>query len=243
MSTYLRSEAREVERVKRIQEAKSSPKQINIYLSDVDKTEMNKKAIESSENMSQQYIILSHDKMRIDRDLLNDELAELRRKYDELEDDNDQMEKTIINLKGFVKNIGEMNKLNSQINNTYSKFQTESRNLIIDNYNIIYKLIRTTAVSIGVIFIVYIILLFMNYVTMSDIGILVALYGTLALFIVPSFYNKCPYVKDIRYVLKIKDTDYHIIHHKYHHIICDKMMELTKIENGNAFLNDLIDMQ
>ena len=123
----------------------SNSKQINIYLSDADKTEMNKKAVESTENMSQQYIILSHDKMRIANEQLSEKLAELQRKCEELEEDNESMEKTVMNLKGFVKNIGEMNKLNIQLKKTYAKFQNESRNLIVDNYNTIYLQISIQA--------------------------------------------------------------------------------------------------
>lgn len=221
----------------------SNSKQINIYLSDADKTEMNKKAVESTENMSQQYIILSHDKMRIANEQLSEELAELQRKCDELEEDNERMEKTVMNLKGFVKNIGEMNKLNIQLKKTYAKFQNESRNLIVDNYNTIYKLLCDKAVSMCIIFIVYMILWFMNCVSFVDVVLSVTLDSVLIMFTFRSFRYECSYVKDIRYAPDIKDTKYHAIHHKYATVISEKMSALAEIEKGNEFFNDLIDMQ
>lgn len=221
----------------------SNSKQINIYLSDADKTEMNKKAVESTENMSQQYIILSHDKMRIANEQLSEELAELQRKCDELEEDNERMEKTVMNLKGFVKNIGEINKLNIQLKKTYAKFQNESRNLIVDNYNTIYKLLCDKAASMCIIFIVYVILWFMNCVSFVDVVLSVTLDAVLIMFTFRSFCNECSYVKDIRYAPDIKDTKYHAIHHKYASVISEKMSALAEIEKGNEFINDLIDMQ
>lgn len=221
----------------------SNSKQINIYLSDADKTEMNKKAVESTENMIQQYIILSHDKMRIANEQLSEELAELQRKCDELEEDNERMEKTVMNLKGFVKNIGEMNKLNIQLKKTYAKFQKESRNLIVDNYNTIYKLLCDKAASMCIIFIVYIILWFMNCASFVDVVLSVTLNAALIMFTFRSFRYECSYVKDIRYAPDIKDTKYHAIHHKYATVISEKMSALAEIEKGNEFFNDLIDMQ
>ena len=221
----------------------SNSKQINIYLSDADKTEMNKKAVESTENMSQKYIILSHDKMRIANEQLSEELAELQRKCDEFEEDNERMEKTVMNLKGFVKNIGEMNKLNIQLKNTYTKFQNESRNLIVDNYNTIYKLLCDKVASMCISFIVYMILWFMNCASFVYVVLLVTLDAALIMFTFLSFCNEFSYVKDIRYAPDIKDTKYHVIQHKYAPVISEKTSALAKIEKGNEFLNDLIDMQ
>jgi len=168
----------------------SNSKQINIYLSDVDNTEMDKKAVESTENMSQQYIILSHDKIRIANEQLSEELAELQRKYDELEEDNECTEKIDMNLKGFVKNIGEMNNLNIQFNKTYTKFQKESHNLIVDNYNTIYMLLCGKAASMCIIFNVYMILWFMNCASFVDVVLSVTLNSALIMFTFRSFLQR-----------------------------------------------------
>lgn len=224
--------------------ADSNSKQINIYLSDADKTEMNKKAVESTENMIQQYIILSHDKMRIANEQLSEELAELQRKCDELEEDNERMEKTTMNLKEFVKNMRKMNKLNIQLKKTYAKFQNESRNLIVDNYKTIYRLLIDKAASLCGFFIVYMILWFTNCASFVDVVIISMPNFILNMFTFRSFYNECSYVKGIRYVLlDIKDTKYHVIHNKYAPVISEKMSALAEIEKDNEFLNDLIDMQ
>ena len=201
----------------------------------------NKMAVEATENMRIANEQLSEELAELQKK--RDELAQLQTLYDELDEDNESMKETVMNLKVFVKNIGEMNKLNIQIKKTYEKFQNESRNLIVDNYNTIYKLICAKAVLMCIIFIVYVFLRFMNCVSFLDVVLSVTLYAALIMFTSRLFCNECSYVKDIRYAPDIKDTKYHVIHNKYTPVISEKMAALAEIEKDNEFLNDLIDIQ
>lgn len=223
--------------------SKANSKHINIYLSDTDKTDMSKNAAKSHDNMSHQYIILSHDKMRVEYDLMTRDLAILRVRHDELEEESERMEKTITNLKGFVKNIGEMNKLNSQLKKSYSNFQNETRTIAMSNYSTIYWLVCDKVLSLFVLFTMYVMLWFMNCVTFVDITLATVLDILVIGLTMYSFREEFSFIKYSWAAPKLSDTPYKVIHQKYMPVINEKMSELAELEKGNEFLNDLIDLQ
>lgn len=220
-----------------------SSKHINIYLSPDDKSRMDAKKVESPENMSQAYLIQSYDKMRREFDTLKIELGEKTRECETLEEDNERMEKTVTNIKGFVKNLGEMYKKNDQLKKRYSKFQNETSILLADSYNTIYRLVCDKVCTLLTIMGICLILWYFNCMTFSDIVFTATLDLSLMAVSLYTFRLECSYIKDIRVTPNIKDTKYHILRQKYMPVINDLDAELTELEKGNEFLNDLIDMQ
>lgn len=222
---------------------KNKQKQINIYLSDSDKNDLRNKANISTDNMSQQYIILNNDKMRIANNKLSNDLGNLQLRFDELDEDSGRMEKTITNLKGFVKNIGEMNKLNNQLKKSYSKFQKDTRNILVTSCHTTNRLMFDKVFSGFVIVIIYIFLLYMDCVTVSSVTLALVLEVLVITTSIFAFNGDYAFITNSMDDTNIDETKYNQMRKKYTSFIADKIADLAELERGNEFLNDLIDMQ
>ena len=91
-----------MEKINQVKE--QNPVHINIY-------KENKESIDSSSNKAEAYIILVNEEIHNkNRDLLQ-EVADLNSEKEQLEEDNDKMEKSITYQRGLLHNLSELNKL------------------------------------------------------------------------------------------------------------------------------------
>ena len=91
-----------MEKINKVKE--QNPVHINIY-------KENKESIDSSSNKAEAYIILVNEEIHNkNRDLLQ-EVADLNSEKEQLEEDNDKMEKSITYQRGLLHNLSELNKL------------------------------------------------------------------------------------------------------------------------------------
>jgi hypothetical protein len=216
---------------------------VNIYLSKAEKETINNKKNKSTSNMSQAYLIQSYDKMRQEYDELKIELAEKISLCDSLEEDNARMEKSITNLRGFVKNIAEINRMNERLKKIYMKFQVDTDAILIKNYNLIYRLVYDKFITLVITACLCIVLWYFNILNFMSIFVVLIMDFTLAIISIASFKGEFLYIKNIKVYPKVEDKEYYIVCKKYMTVINDITASLKDAEKGNDFLIDLIDLQ
>ena len=101
-----------------------STKGVSIYLSENDKIGSRN----SQSDSSTAYILRSHDNMLESYTKMKSELEVVTGEKFILEEENERMEKSLSNLKGFVKNLAIMRRLNSELLKKYIKYQNDTKN-------------------------------------------------------------------------------------------------------------------
>lgn len=221
----------------------------NIYLSTKDTPTENISVVQAARNnagkytSSQQYIIQRFEHMSKAYEQTKDELTEASIRCDLLEEDNERMEKSITNLRGFVKNMAEMNRMNDKLKKKYDKFQSETKDLLVVNYTLVYQLVYDRLFMTSIVAILCVLLCYFNYMTLRNVSIIIFLEFTLMFITFTSFREECSFIKSIRVSPHIKDTKYQVLHQRYMATIKEISVELHDAEKGNDFLNDLIDLQ
>ena len=221
----------------------------NIYLSTKDNptgthdADKHQKKFDRKTNSSQQYIIQRFEQMSKSYDELKQELAEKCMLCDSLMADNESMEKSITNLRGFVKNMAEMNRMNEKLKKKYAKFQSETKDLLVVNYNLIYKLAYDKLVMAGIMVILCALLCYFNCLTLRNASLMIFMEFTLMYITFSSFKQECSFIKSISAYPNIKNTKYQVLHQKNMPSIKEISEELHDAEKGNDFLNDLIELQ
>jgi Asp-tRNA(Asn)/Glu-tRNA(Gln) amidotransferase C subunit len=208
-----------------------SSERVNIYLSNSEVTSLNEL---SEKNMTQVYIIKTNDKLRKDQSIMSQIISSRDIKISELEDDSERMEISITNLRGFVKNFGEMNKINEQLVKKYTTFQDKTRILLADKYNVILHIKWFQYGTLFVCGLLNIIIWLFNIISFGMALSSVLIYWTLMLTFMFKFHE---------FRQDIKNTEYFILYHRCQPSIKELEEDLKKIKKGNDFLNDLIDLQ
>lgn len=111
---------------------------INIY-------DKNKKTIESANNKSESYLILSNEELNNKNREFLIEINNLNSTIADLENDSDKMEKSITYQRGLLHNFNSNKKLQLELIKKYKKLLTkniELSNYILDKYNILLKIIN-----------------------------------------------------------------------------------------------------
>lgn len=215
-------------------------KHINIYLTDRENTILKKS---SADNMSQSYIIQSHDKMSRDYALMKQRLDAIQSEKDLLEEYNDRLEHGRTNLMGFVKNLVLMKRLNEDLSKKYAKFQDETSILLVGQYELLYEFLYIIHIELLMIMVMMLFLWYFRFIRVSDLLFTIVVKGIALLY----RYYKFPLIGGIGQSYAIKDTPYHTIKQKYLDGIKEKYNEIKELENGNLFLSDtlteLIDLQ
>ena len=206
----------------------SSPDRVNIYLSNVEVERLNKKP---TENMAQVYLIQNNDKMKKDQIAMEKIIQRHEDKINELEDEIERLETSAVNLRGFVKNVGEMNKINNQLSSTYKTFQEKTGSLLKDQHIVIQSVGTHQILSFASIISLMFILWWFNGVDFSHVVFEISMQGA----IFASFY--------INFNKHFSDAKHYIaLQKKYNAIIKESHDELKEAEKGNDFLNDLVDL-
>lgn len=219
---------------------------INIYLSRTEKTNLSK-TTDNSSNASQAYIIASHDKMLRDYNRIKEDLSIMTAERDMLEEENERMEKSLTNLKGFVKNLALMNGLNKTLVKKYTKYQNDTYILLVEQYELVFHLIHDVMMELLLLFLIYISLWYFGFISFLDVVGVAMFKGTITAYKWTFYKTKVQHIKNIRSPPKIEDTKFHNIRKKNMNSIDEKLGEIKELESGNAFLsdplNELIDVQ
>jgi len=198
---------------------------VNFYFGGLDKSGLVNSS-ELTDKTSINYIIFQNDCLHTRVKELENEVRELTNQVSELEDDNESLEISKTNLKGYVKNQGEFNRLSKNLVSVYdtaigtiTKYKDELE------WNVKY---------FGILFLVFEVIVFfyrIYYITnIIDIFGLIEMLiiNGLAGYVVMKIYKpyceiiKIKNIKQLQTVVKIKE----------------QMKESSK---GNDFLNELID--
>lgn len=219
-------------------------KHINIYLNEVDKEQLKKSY---NDNPAQTYILISHDKMLKEYNQMKIKLKEIEDVKTALETENERHEKSLSNLRGFVKNLAEIKQLHENLVKKYSMYQNDTRNILIDQYKLVYELISNICIYLIFTFLVYIILWGLGYISNNGLFSICVIHGSKLVKDWGEYKKEIPYFKSIKFNLNIKDTLYHTMACGYLPGIQEIKIKLKDIEKGNDFLSDplheLIDIQ
>lgn len=221
----------------------NSTKGFSIYLSENDKI----KTMDSQSESSTAYILRSHDNMLESYTKMKSELESLKNEKFILEEENARMEKSLSNLKGFVKNLAIMCRLNSEILSKFIKYQDDTKNLLIDQYKITSVIVYDNVTELILILIMYLFLYYFGLVRFFEILLFILFKSSFNLVKWTLYRRKLSYIKNIFKNIDIADTKLYIIERKNKQYIKNRMTELKEIEKANEFLtdplNELIDLQ
>jgi len=197
---------------------------VNIYLSDAEMKES-----KSSDGM--EYIIAQNNKMVAERDEMKLQIILITTELREITEENEQNEKTIINLKGFVKNLGEINKSHIEISNYRRLYQKDTAALLKSNYNMYAALIFMFVAILMCEVVVHLIcsFAFTVFVDITYMSVIVMMRHE---------------IKDAwRNTIHKKNKKYDELCRNWVSVLCESQKELKALNDGNDFLNDLIDVQ
>jgi hypothetical protein len=204
-----------------LKECRMDPQPVNFYFGGLDKAGFVNPS-DSADKKSTNYIIFQNDRLHAMLKKLEDELHELTLKNDELENDNESLETSKTNLKGYVQNQGEYNRLSKKLVDVYetaitgiNKYKDELE------WNIKY---------LGLAFILLEIALFIYKLYNFD------LFGAIEMFILNGAvaYIVSKVYKPYTEIVKIRNI-------KYTQTVVKIKEELKETSKGNDYLNDLID--
>lgn len=212
-------------------------KVVNIYLNREERFK------NSTNNECQAYIINSHDKMLQEYNSMKRELEYANNKIYELEGENDRLEKSLINLRGFVKNLSEMNKVNRNLYKKYAEFQNETRTLLMNQYAIVHQFTYDMYLDTAFVLAICAILYWFKFISMIDLIFTLTFKFGMFTVKICNYQKYMPYIKNIFKKINLNDTPYYDVSKKMLPKIQVIQDELKNIEAGNNFLNDLIDLQ
>lgn len=145
----------------------------------------------------------------------------LKKQYDTIMEDNESMEKSVINVKGMCKNISQINVINEKMKKLYCKKQLETETILYDLENS-YRYKIMTNISVLLWYYIFCVFYLNEYVFST--GLVVVLFG----------YNK-----DIFKANLLKK--YKIMTMTKEPLIVKFKDELRELMQSNDHLIDLID--
>ena len=202
-----------------------NPVHINIY-------KENKESVDSSSNKAEAYIILMNEELNNKNRELIQQLSDLTYEKEQLEEDNEKMEKSTTYQRGLLHNLSELNKLEVEV----SKNEKElNKNLIEENKYLKQKIKDkeyNAKLFVGLVFIV--LLIQSSIQLISFVSLIYIILSSIGVFIVGKFNNSLIFsVNSLEKFEKKRDviTDY----------IKAKSGEIKKITSSSDFLGDFID--
>lgn len=210
---------------------------VNIYLSTTDTQKL-----ENGSSKNEMYLIMTYDKMRQDYDNQKKCLVKFESDIAALEDDNDHMERSIQNLRGYVKNMSELAKLNKSISDKYKAYQADTESIAVANYQIIKSMITKNIAMMFIISVAYFLLWAFDVIYFEEIvfnlGIVLPIVGIYTYGFRQNYWCVANMFKRV----DVKHTMYYNIKQTYVTAINNKLEEIVEITKGNDFLNDLVDL-
>lgn len=202
-----------------------NPVHINIY-------KENKESVDSSSNKAEAYIILANEELNNKNRELIQQLADLTSEKENLEEDNEKMEKSTTYQRGLLHNLSELNKLEVEV----SKNEKElNKNLMEENKYLkqrIKDIEYNAKLFTGLVFIV--LLIQSSIQLISFVSLISIILSSISVFILGKFNNSLIFsVNSIEKFEKKRDviTDY----------IKAKSEEIKKITSSSDFLGDYIE--
>jgi hypothetical protein len=202
-----------------------NPVHINIY-------KENKESVDSSSNKAEAYIILMNEELNNKNRELIQQLADLTYEKEQLEEDNEKMEKSTTYQRGLLHNLSELNKLEVEV----SKNEKElNKNLIEENKYLKQKIKDkeyNAKLFVGLVFIV--LLIQSSIQLISFVSLIYIILSSIGVFILGKFNNSLIFsFNSLEKFEKKRDviTDY----------IKAKSGEIKKITSSSDFLGDFID--
>lgn len=202
-----------------------NPVHINIY-------KENKESVDSSSNKAEAYIILMNEELNNKNRELIQQLSDLTYEKEQLEEDNEKMEKSTTYQRGLLHNLSELNKLEVEV----SKNEKElNKNLIEENKYLKQKIKDkeyNAKLFVGLVFIV--LLIQSSIQLISFVSLIYIILSSVGVFILGKFNNSLIFsVNSLEKFEKKRDaiTDY----------IKAKSGEIKKITSSSDFLGDFID--
>lgn len=212
----------------------------NIYLNDNETRNIKENNVTEADK-GNAYMFLIHDKLRKDHDELRYELIKMQEQYTEIENDNGRMEKTIINLKGYIRNINTLNNLNKLMVKKYIQYQKDTAETTKVGYSDVRYFINN-----GINMILTIILL---QVLLCVTGLI--LFNTMVFNLINLTPVFAYYIYKIRVNywdlltshsrLNIKLTQLHGITQHYNHEITKIKEDIKEVSRGIDFLSEVLD--
>jgi len=202
-----------------------NPVHINIY-------KENKESVDSSSNKAEAYIILMNEELNNKNRELIQQLSDLTYEKEQLEEDNEKMEKSTTYQRGLLHNLSELNKLEVEV----SKNEKElNKNLIEENKYLKQKIKDkeyNAKLFVGLVFIV--LLIQSSIQLISFVSLIYIILSSIGVFILGKFNNSLIFsVNSLEKFEKKRDviTDY----------IKAKSGEIKKITSSSDFIGDFID--
>jgi hypothetical protein len=197
-------------------------------------------------NLMHEYIISSQIETNKENNLLKKEIKDLTNEKNSIEDDNERMEKSLINLKGFVKNFAMLSNLNKKLNKIEENNKKEIKAFYIyTNFLLVYDISFMCKINLILNLLLYI-LMYNDYISLYTIyTIYIILYTPFHIKFLFMNYNndkdKVPENGDTRII------NYNNYIKKYKNEINEIKSEIKEIVSGNAFLSstmiELIELQ
>lgn len=200
---------------------------INIY-------DKNKKTIESANNKSESYLIISNEELNNKNRELLIEINELNNNIGDLENDSDKMEKSITYQRGLLHNFNSNKKLQLELIKKYKKLVTkniELSNYILEKYNILLKIINYSLLSSFALMLVSL-LIFGDLISFL---VYVMIIGLSFYIISDTIYDFNPYnfnsqIEKYKYDIKTQNNG-----------IINCVNNIEKLSKNNDFVSDLFD--
>jgi len=202
-----------------------NPVHINIY-------KENKESVDSSSNKAEAYIILMNEELNNKNRELIQQLSDLTYEKEQLEEDNEKMEKSTTYQRGLLHNLSELNKLEVEV----SKNEKELNKNLIEENKYLKQQIKdkeyNAKLFVGLVFIV--LLIQSSIQLISFVSLIYIILSSVGVFILGKFNNSLIFsVNSLEKFEKKRDaiTDY----------IKAKSGEIKKITSSSDFIGDFID--
>lgn len=193
---------------------------VNIFLSEHEMKSM------KDANDATEYLIMQNNKILQERDRMKEELARTKARLDDIIEDADRDEKRIINLKGFAKNLAELNATRITMADYYRLYQNDTARLLKHQYEEYTFLVLT---MLGLFLCELLSLVF------GATGI------TFVMFVIALIFMRHMIKSVWSDVLNGKNLRYDDLVLKWVDIIRGCKKDVKEITKGNDFLDELID--
>lgn len=179
-----------------------------------------------------EYILNRNETLDRENRSLMEEMAELKQKLDEEEDNNDKNDSRMVHMKGLTKNVVEAKNICEKIKNNSIKVHEIYKNMNLANEKFTSEFNKVCLINLSILFsIIFMFALFHSYTLLFTFLFLMAVNA--------GFFNKHFETINKNYVTKI-DTLKNSIQN-YETVIKELEIELKELKNATDFLNNHID--
>lgn len=183
-------------------------------------------------NKSLEYILTRNQTLDAENKTLREEIAELKAKLEEEEDNNDRNDSRMVHMKGLTKNVVAGKTLCEKIKNNSVKIHSIYKNINTETDKFSTELNKVCLINVSIFLsIIFMFALFSSYTLLS----------TFLFIVIGNAYFFSEHYKRINknYLTRINKLKGDIVN--YENVIRELDIELKEIKNATDFLNDHID--